>query len=74
MRLAAAGLVSATIGLWAFVYAHSHEPTPQADPMAVHLLSPAGYDWLHYGGLALIVAGAFLLCRGVLVAIARERR
>jgi hypothetical protein len=45
------------VGGWAFVYAHYHDPTPESDPEAVHLLSHANYELLHYGGLALMAAG-----------------
>lgn len=40
-----AGVVIGAAGLWAFIYAHYHDPTPEADPMAMHL--PTAYDLLH---------------------------
>jgi hypothetical protein len=51
------GIAVLTAGGWAFVYAHEHDPTPEADPMAVHLLSHSHYELLHYGGLALAALG-----------------
>jgi len=45
----------------AFIYAHLHDPKPDADPEAVHLLSHADYDLLHYGGVALMAVGVLLV-------------
>jgi uncharacterized membrane protein len=56
-----AGVLTGAGGLWSFVYAHRHEPAPGADPMAVHLLSPAAYQCLRYGGLLLIVVSVLLM-------------
>jgi hypothetical protein len=60
-RLLFGGLALVALGGWAFVYAHDHDPTPSADPMAVHLLSHLAYELLHYGGLALLVVGGLLI-------------
>jgi hypothetical protein len=70
----AAGVVIAAAGAWAFVYAHYHDPTPTADPMAVHLLSHGDYELLHYGGLALIAIGALLVGWATYRAIRRAPR
>jgi hypothetical protein len=56
-----AGLVVGSGGLYAFVYAHYHDPTPEADPMAVRLLSHEAYAWLHFGGIALLALGTLLV-------------
>ena len=55
------GVVLCGGGGWAFVYAHYHDPKPDADPEAVHLLSRADYDLLHYGGVALMAVGVLLV-------------
>ena len=56
-------------GGWAFVYAHYHDPTPEADPEAVRLLSPTHYDLLHYGGMALMASGVLLVLWAMLRAV-----
>lgn len=55
------GVVLLGAGGWAFIYAHYHHPTPEADPMAVNLLSHTAYDWLHYAGIALAILGVLLI-------------
>lgn len=76
-RLAAAlffvGLALAVAGFVSFVYAHDHDPTPEADPMAVRLLSRTAYERLHYGGIVAMLAGAVLLLVG-LVAVVHSTR
>jgi hypothetical protein len=64
------GIALCGAGGWAFVYAHYHDPTPEADPEAVHLLSHTNYDFLHYGGVALMAVGVLL----VLLAMFRSVR
>jgi len=45
----------------AFLYAHVHDPKPDADPNAVRLLSHADYNLLHYGSVALMAVGVLLV-------------
>jgi hypothetical protein len=74
-RLAAAvffgGLGLAIAGGISFVYAHDHDPRPEADPMAVHLLSRTAYERLHYGGIVAMLVGMVLMLVG-LVAVIRS--
>jgi hypothetical protein len=55
------GVILCSAGGWVFYYAHEHQPTPQADPMAVRLLSAEAYEWWHWVGIALIALGAVAL-------------
>jgi len=55
------GVVLLGAGSWAFIYAHYHDPTPGADPMAVHLLSHPAYERLHYGGIGLLALAVLLI-------------
>jgi len=78
-RLAAAavffgGLALAIAGWISFTYAHDHEPTPEADPMAVTLLSRAAYERVHYGGIAGMLAGAVVMLVGLAAVIYSTRR
>ena len=55
------GGILCSAGGWVFYYAREHQPTPQADPMAVRLLSPEAYEWWHWAGIALLALGAVAL-------------
>jgi hypothetical protein len=55
------GSVLGGVGGWAFIYAHYHDPTPEADPEAIKVLSHSNYDLLHYGGIALMAIGVLLV-------------
>jgi hypothetical protein len=55
------GCILGGAGGWAFIYAHYHDPTPEADPEAVKLLSHSHYELLHYGGIALMAIGVLLV-------------
>lgn len=68
------GLALAIAGGISFVYAHDHDPTPEADPMAVRLLSRAAYERLHYGGVAAMLAGAVVMLVGLAAAVHSTRR
>ncbi len=59
------GLAVAIAGIAAFSYAHEHGP--DADPMAVHVISRAAYEHLHRGGIAAMAAGAFGMLAGLVV-------
>ncbi len=59
------GAVLFGAGSWAFLYARYHDPTPGADPMAVHLLSHPAYERLHYGGIGLLALAALLIAGAV---------
>ena len=61
-------------GGWAFIYAHDHDPTPEADPMAVHLLSHAAYHWLHYGGIGLVALRVSLVVGAAVAAFVTPPR
>jgi hypothetical protein len=69
-----AGLALAIAGWIAFAYAHDHEPTPEADPIAVHLISRTAYERLHYGGIFAMVAGAALMVIGLAAVFWSTRR
>ncbi|HEV7163659.1 MAG TPA: hypothetical protein VGN25_10430 [Solirubrobacteraceae bacterium] len=60
------GVALGIAGFVAFVYAHHHDPTPEADPMAVHLLSESAYQWLHFGAIAAMVLGVLVVARGLI--------
>jgi hypothetical protein len=63
-----AGVILCSAGGWAFYYAHEHQPTPQADPMAVRLLSSGAYERWHWIGIALMGLGALaLVCTIILI-------
>jgi cytochrome b561 len=53
-------------GAFGLYYAHYHDPTPTADPEAVHLLSHAAYHLLYFGGLALMIVGVLLVLASVI--------
>jgi uncharacterized membrane protein YukC len=61
MRAFLGGTALCGAGGWAFIYAHYHDHTPEADPQAVSLLSHTDYDLLRYGGVALIAIGVLLI-------------
>jgi len=62
-------MLVAVAGVWAFVYAHEHDPTPDADPMAMSLLSHGAYERLHAGGIAGMAAGVFLIIVGIVMVV-----
>jgi hypothetical protein len=61
MRAFLGGSALCGAGGWAFIYAHYHDPTPEADPEAVSLLSHTDYALLHYGAIALIAIGVLTI-------------
>ncbi|HTC60620.1 MAG TPA: hypothetical protein VK691_10950 [Solirubrobacteraceae bacterium] len=68
LLVAAVGICAVVGGFWAFSYAHYHNPYRE-DPMAVHVLSPSTYGWMHPGGLALIAFGGVLLLFTLVMAL-----
>ncbi len=67
------GIALAMAGGIGFVYAHYHDPTPEADPMAVRLLSRAAHERLYHGGIVAMLAGALLTVMGLAAAIRSTR-
>jgi hypothetical protein len=61
-----AGSAVFCLGAYGFYYAHYHDPTPTADPEAVHLLSHTAYHLLHFGGLALMIVGMLAVLASVI--------
>lgn len=60
------GMALGIAGFIVFVYAHHHDPAPGTDPIAVHVLSKSGYEWLHSGAIAAMALGALLVAWGLI--------